>query len=259
MMNSIFRENLEKYEDAIEYDRIHEDYLVDLPLILEWVPESGPIIELACGTGRLTIPLAEQGHEMIGVDIHGGMLERAKTKATDKNLTIQWFLQDCTQLSLKQSTKLMFMSGHSFQHFLTNEVQDALFQSVHQHLEDGGIFIFDTRNPIMDELSKVDEYEEHFKHSNGMQVIEYHRETYNPLTQILHCETERKFLKDTNLESIEKDKISLRYVFPLEMRRLLNEHGFKVLHEFGGWNKNSLTAKSPQMVYVCQKKGVVKQ
>ncbi len=253
-MNTIFSENLEKYADTKEYDRIHKDFLVDLPLILEWVPKSGPIIEFACGTGRLTIPLAEQGHEMIGVDIHGGMLERAKSKAIDKNLTIQWFLQDCTQLSLKQSTKLVFMSGNSFQHFLSNEVQDALFQSVHRHLEDGGIFIFDTRNPIIEELSKMDEYEEHFTHSNGLQVSEYHKETFNPMTQILHCETERRFFKGGNLESVEKDKISLRYVFPLEMRRLINEHGFKLLHEYGDWNKNSLTPNSSQMVYVCQKK-----
>lgn len=255
MMNGIFKENLEKYEDAREYDRIHENFLVDLPLILEWAPEIGPIIELACGTGRLTIPLAEHGHEMIGVDIHKGMLNQAKSKAMDKNLSIQWLLQDCTQLSMEQSTKFMFMSGNSFQHFLTNEVQDALFQSVHYHLQDGGIFIFDTRNPIMDELSKVDEYEEHFKHSNGMQVAEYHKETFEPMTQILHCETERRFFNGPKIEFIEKDKISLRYVFPLEMRRLLNEHGFKVLHEYGDWNKSSLTAKSTQMVYVCQKKG----
>ncbi|TYS68279.1 class I SAM-dependent methyltransferase [Sutcliffiella horikoshii] len=251
MMNSIFKENLGKYADAMEYDRKHENYLVDLPLIIEWAPESCPMIELACGTGRLTIPLAEKGHRIIGVDIHRGMLERAKTKAINKNLSIQWFLQDCTQLTLKQSTKLMFMSGNSFQHFLTNEIQNAFFQSIHRHLEDRGIFIFDTRNPIMDELGKVDKYEEHFKHSNGMQVAEYHE----PMTQILHCETERRFFKGTNLESIEKDKISLRYVFPMEMRRLLNEHGFEVLHEYGDWNKSSLTAKSPQMVYVCQKKG----
>lgn len=254
-MHNIFSNNLEKYEDTKEYDRKHDKFLIDLPLIVEWAPEDSHIIELACGTGRLTIPLAEQGHKMIGVDIHQGMLDRAKAKAIDKNLTIQWFLQDCTQLSLPRSTKLMFMCGNSFQHFLTNEVQDALFQSVHQHLEDGGIFIFDTRYPNMDELSKVDEYEEHFMHSNGLQVAEYHKETYQPLTQILDCETERRFLNGTKIESIEKDKISLRYVFPLEMRRLLNEHGFKVLHEYGDWKKRSITAKSPQMVYVCQKKG----
>ena len=252
-MNNIFSDNLQKYADANEYDRKHENFLIDLPLILEWAPEIGPIIELACGTGRLTIPLAEQGHEMIGVDIHGGMLDRAKAKAIEKNLPIKWFLQDCTQLSLKQSTKLMFMCGNSFQHFLTNEVQDALFQSVHRHIEDGGIFIFDTRNPIMEELSKVDEYEEHFTQSNGLLVSENHKETYNPMTQILHCETERIYFKGTNVASVENDKISLRYVFPLEMRRLIHVHGFRILHEYGDWNKSSLTPKSPQMVYVCQK------
>lgn len=252
-MNNIFSDNLEKYADANEYDRKHENFLIDLPLILEWAPADGPIVELACGTGRLTVPIAELGHEMIGVDIHAGMLDLAKAKAIEKNLPIQWFLQDCTQLSLKQSTKLMFMCGNSFQHFLTNEVQDALFQSVHRHLEDGGIFIFDTRNPIMEELSKVDEYEEHFKHSNGLRVREYHKETYNPMTQILHCETERRFFKGTNVASVENDKISLRYVFPLEMRRLINVHGFRILHEYGDWKKGSLTPKSPQMIYVCQK------
>lgn len=254
MNNSIFSENLKKYENTIEYDRIHDNYLIDLPLILEWVPETGPVIELACGTGRLTLPLAEQGLDMIGIDIHQGMLDRAKSKAAEKNLTIQWYLQDCTELSVPQSSKLMFMTGNSFQHFLTNEVQDALLQSVHRNLEDGGVFIFDTRNPILTELSQIDEYEEQFTHSNGLQVVENHKEIYDEITQVLHCTTERKFFKDNILESIEKDSISLRYVFPLEMRRLLNQHGFNILHENGDWRKNPLTKHSIQMVYVCQKR-----
>ena len=73
------------------------------------------------------------------------------------------------------------MTGNSFQHFLTNEVQDALLQSVRQHLEKDGRFIFDTRNPLLHELATVDEYEQKYIDKNGNQIIEFHRDEYDSL------------------------------------------------------------------------------
>ncbi|MFS0690164.1 class I SAM-dependent methyltransferase [Sporosarcina sp. 179-K 8C2 HS] len=160
MSQNTFERNLEKYANPEMYDHLYEGYKKDLDLILKWAHPDQVILELACGTGRLTIPMAQRGFQMIGVDLHEGMLARAKLKAAEQGVAIKFVQQDCTQLNIPVKSSLVFMTGNSFQHFLTNEAQDALLQSVRKHLVDEGVFIFDTRNPVLGELSDVDEYEE---------------------------------------------------------------------------------------------------
>ena len=222
MSQNIFEQNLDKYADPEMYDHLYEGYQKDLSIILKWATRDQTILELACGTGRLTIPMAQRGFKMVGVDLHEGMLARARQKAEEQGVTIEFIQQDCTQLNIPVKSSLAFMTGNSFQHFLTNEAQDALFQSVRKHLEDGGIFIFDTRNPVLKELSVVDEYEEKYLDKNGDQVIESHRDVYDHLTQILDCQTQRQIYRDGTLIAEEQDGIALRYSFPQEMERLVS-------------------------------------
>lgn len=245
--------NLEKYADPEMYDHLHEGYEVDLKTILKWAKQDGPIVELACGTGRLTIPMAQKGFKMIGVDLHEGMLARARQKAEALKLSIEFIQQDCTELDIPVKTSLVFMTGNSFQHFLTNEAQNALLQSVRKHLVEDGIFIFDTRNPVLQELSVIDEYEEKFVDKNGHQMIESSREVYNHLTQILDCQTNRQVYRDGTLIVEEQDGILLRYSYPQEMDRLLRENGFETVHVYGDWDENVLHARSVSMVYVVKR------
>ncbi|MBO0586918.1 class I SAM-dependent methyltransferase [Sporosarcina sp. E16_8] len=252
MSRNAFEENFEKYADPEMYDHFYEGYQKDLNVILEWAKLGQPIIELACGTGRLTIPMAKRGFQMVGVDLHEGMLERAKQKAKVQMVSIEFLLQDCTKLNLPVKSSLVFMTGNSFQHFLTNEVQDALLQTVRQHLVKDGVFIFDTRNPLLHELATVDEYEQQYSDKNGNQIIELHREEYNSMTQILHYRTDRQIYRGETLIANEQDGISLRYSFPLEMERVLKNNGFEILQVYGDWDKSGLNVKSISMVYVCK-------
>ena len=252
--NIFIEKNLEKYADPEMYDYLYEGYQKDLSVILEWAKSGQQIIELACGTGRLTIPMEQRGFQIIGVDLHEGMLERAKQKAKEQMVSIEFILQDCSQLSIPFKSSLVFMTGNSFQHFLTNELQDNLLQSVRLHLEKDGIFIFDTRNPLLHELATVDEYEQNFVDKNGNQIIEFHRDEYDPLKQILHCHTNREVYQGQALVNKEQDGISLRFSFPLEMERMLKINGFEILEVYGNWDKNELSVKSVSMVYVCRVK-----
>ena len=252
---SLFTENFEKYEDPQTYDVLNR-FDDDLKVIEQWLPEQNePVIELACGTGRLTIPLALKGWRITGVDLHEGMLGLAKEKAQMQGAVIDWHLQDCTKLELQVKSRLIFMTGNSFQHFLTNEMQDQLLSSVRKHLLPGGHFIFDTRNPVLKELASPDEYEETYINAAGEQVAEKHWEEYNFKTQILDCRTERTRISKDGAALTEKDRIRLRYVFPLEMERLLSSHGFEAVHIYGDWKQNPLAEESPQMIYICRMKG----
>jgi ubiquinone/menaquinone biosynthesis C-methylase UbiE len=255
LMTDIFNTNLEKYENPERYDELYGKYQDDLLYMMEYATGMEDlIIELACGTGRLTIPMAKNGLNMVGIDLHDGMLSRAKQKAAHEQLSIIFEQQDCTKLELAYKSPLIFMTGNSFQHFLTNESQDALFHSVKKHLLSNGEFIFDTRNPILAELAVVEEYEERYINIDNQTVIEKHFEEYNHETQILNCITETIILENEEVIHKAKDSISLRYVFPMELVRLLENHDFELIHLYGSWKKEAYTKDSISMIVHCRLK-----
>jgi len=251
-----FEGNLEMYEDPVQYDELYDHVQEELAFVLEntkWKEE--PIIELACGTGRITIPMATLGFQMIGVDIHTGMLQRAQEKAKRKELSIQWIHQDCTKLDLSVQSPFIYMTGNSFQHFLTNWDQDELFTSVKKHLLPNGEFIFDTRNPILLELAEGEDLTEETTNSHNQKIIKRDIETYDPLTQILHCTTTIERIENKQVIHHTRSAISLRYTFPLELKRLLNSHGFEIINLYGSWKKNTFNESSVSMVVHCRLKG----
>ncbi|MCM3086763.1 class I SAM-dependent methyltransferase [Bhargavaea ginsengi] len=243
-------DNLEKYNDPLQYDREYGGYDADVQFILGHLPPPGSaVIDLACGTGRISLPVAAAGYEVTGVDLHEGMLARAREKAAEQGLSVRFLQQDGRALDLPVSAPLIVMAGNSFQHFLMNEDQDRMLESVRRHLEPGGRFIFDTRNPVPSELAEPDRYEE-YAEAGGRRIQEVHTETYEPVTQILHCTTER-FAEDGT--PLGQDGISLRYTYPLELERLLRQHSFRLENRYGDWSGRPFQAGSGQMVCVCRR------
>ncbi|ATP40205.1 SAM-dependent methyltransferase [Solibacillus sp. R5-41] len=250
--------NFEEYEDPILYDQENETYMPEIPFLLKWAfKKQGFIIDLACGTGRVTIPLAENGHRLIGVDIHKGMLDEARKKSGQLDLQIEWIEQDCTKLNLNAKSNLIYSVGNSFQHFLTNEAQDELLSSVNNHLEMGGVFIFGTRFPSVEELLQppTEEYWKTYTDRETQHTVDvFTISEYDSLDQIQHYTTIRKYKnQDGNLIDEKSTNIRLRYVFPKEMERLLNAQGFEILHLYKDWKETPVTNDSYEMIYVCKK------
>ncbi|MGE7780391.1 class I SAM-dependent DNA methyltransferase [Peribacillus sp. NPDC097264] len=250
--------NSEEYDDPILYDKENDSYRQDLPYLLKWAAKTeGPIIDLACGTGRATIPLARKGYELIGVDVHKGMLDEAKRKSSDLNVHIEWIEQDARRLTLNVRSRLIFSVGNSFQHFLTNEDQDGFLSSVNKHLELDGLFIFDMRFPSTEELLQPDteEYWRTIEDKDTQKRIDvYTKSTYDSLSQVQHYTTIRKYV-DQSGEIVDEHRtnIRLRYVFPKEMERILAVNGLEIDRIFEDWNETPVTNDSYGMVYVCKK------
>ncbi|MFS0780688.1 class I SAM-dependent methyltransferase [Bacillus sp. 1P06AnD] len=249
--------NCEEYNDPILYDKENEGYMPEMPLLLKWAEkeEEGAIIDLACGTGRMTLPMASLGYRIIGVDRHKTMLEAAKSKAEEAGLAIEWVRQDCTSLHLTAPSHFMYSVGNSFQHFLTNDDQDELLKSVNRHLYMNGTFIFDTRFPSREELMQppTEEYWKSYTDA-GMTVDVYTVSEYDDLEQIQHYITIRKYCDAAGMILREsRTSIKLRYTYPKEMERLLKNHGFEIVHVYNGWNESALSNDCYQMVYVCRK------
>lgn len=250
--------NSQEYDDPTLYDKENESFIPEIPFILKWATKKqGPIIDIACGTGRVTIPLAKNGYNLVGVDINEGMLAHAKKKAANLNLQIRWIEQDCTQLDLCIKSNLVYSVGNSFQHFLTNESQDGLLTSINKSLEVEGLFIFNTRFPSVEELLQpsTEEYWKSYTDNETLNTVDlFTISEYDSLKQIQHYTTIRKY--KNNAGEIIKEKrthISLRYVFPQEMERLLFAFGFEILHLYSDWNETPITNDSYELIYVCRK------
>ncbi|SDY08414.1 Methyltransferase domain-containing protein [Evansella caseinilytica] len=258
MSSQPIENHFEEYDDPMQYDKENQQHTADIPFLKKWAAKtSGPIIDLACGTGRATIPLANEGHQLIGVDVHKGMLEAAKKKASPLHVSIEWVEQDCSNLRLNVKSRMIYSVGNSFQHFLTNEAQDKLLLSVNKHLHIGGIFIFGTRFPNAEELlqPETEEYWKTYTDSDTKQQVDvYTISSYDQLKQLQHYMTIRKYISaDGKIANEKKTTITLRYVFPKEMERLLFANGFEIVDVFKDWTETPLTNDSVEMIYVCRK------
>lgn len=258
MEKKMVLDNFEEYDDPILYDKENDPYTEEIPFLLKWASKmGGTIIDVACGTGRVTIPIASKGYKLIGVDLHTGMLNEAKRKSSDLHLQIEWIEQDCINLNLDVKSNMIYSVGNSFQHFLSNKAQDGLLTSVNRHLEIDGIFIFGTRFPSNEELLQpsTEEYWRSYTDSETLDKVDVSTiSNYDTLNQVQNYTTIRKS-KNKNGEIVDKKttNISLRYVFPKEMERILFSNGFEILNVYKDWNETPITNDSYQMIYVCKK------
>ncbi|MEX1158521.1 MAG: methyltransferase domain-containing protein [Thermomicrobiales bacterium] len=249
---------LVEYDDPILYD-IENSIVDELPILLPLAQESGgPILDLACGTGRTTLPLAEAGFVITGVDISEPMLTRAREKARERGLAVDFHLQDCSRLDLPLTARMATMTGHAFQEFFTNAAQDALLRSVSRHLAPGGVFVFDSRFPSRENLLKPEgeqpwQAETTDQHGRALAVSVIW--SYDALAQIQHYDFIERFTDATGATAERRSLGHLRYTWPREMERLLDMHGFDLETIYGEWDGSPLSADSYDMVVIARKRG----
>jgi ubiquinone/menaquinone biosynthesis C-methylase UbiE len=159
------QENLIEYADPVQYDDENQPFEPDGPFLRDLIRHFGqPVLELACGTGRLTIPLAQEGITITGLDIVPGMLARARAKAEKAgNPPISWIEADARTFQLETQFKVIFACGF-FQHLLERADQEAVLRNVRARLASGGAFVFNTFFPHADSLEDSLEEQEWFSY-----------------------------------------------------------------------------------------------
>jgi cyclopropane fatty-acyl-phospholipid synthase-like methyltransferase len=114
-----------------------------------WLGEAartdGPLLELGCGTGRVTIPLAARGCQITGLDISDSMLRRARSKAADAGVVATWILGDMRGFELDRQFAMIFCPFGTFNHLRRDDVAQCL-SAAREHLLPGGHFALDTFN-----------------------------------------------------------------------------------------------------------------
>lgn len=225
----------------------------------------GAVLEIGCGTGRVTIPIAQMGFPVTGLDIVPGMIERARRKSA--GLPARWAVGDGRTFRLDGQFNLVFMTGNVFQFFLTNADQAALLERVYAHLHPAGLFAFEMRNPRWPGLAtRPEPYEGMFFHletsldelgaetytdAQGRTVRTSYTQLYDHVAQILHVTGYTRW-REGEQEQTQVSRTALRYTFPQELAALLDAHGFVILRRYGDWNYEPLTEASPSIIVVCR-------
>jgi len=213
----------------------------------------GPVLELGCGTGRFTIPIAEKGVDITGVDIVPGMLMRAREKAGD--LPVQWVEADGRQFHLAQQFNFIFESGSMFQHLLTREDAEAMLACVREHLTADGRFLIHATFTKANMMRSSTEEEDWFSYdaADGRHIRVSGTDYYDAVHQIRH-ETAVRRWQNENGETVARiAPLALRQYFPQELDTLLHYNGFTIVERYGDWDFSPLTNESNMIFYICKK------
>ncbi|MEO6952414.1 MAG: class I SAM-dependent methyltransferase, partial [Polyangia bacterium] len=168
---ALLRGTHEHYVDAEQYDHEYSKRRDDVAFYVEVAKKSmaasrgtappsgrkqsqGPILELGCGSGRLTMALAKAGHTVVGVDASRQMIARCASQLERKGLTdrVSLHVADFRELAGRsvlgrQKFSLVLCPFNAFQHLYERSDVEAFLDGVRAHLAPGGRFVFDLMNP----------------------------------------------------------------------------------------------------------------
>lgn len=236
--------------DANIYDGLNT-FLSDLQFYKKWLPKKkdAKILELCCGTGRLTIPIAKDGYNICGVDYTSSMLEQAKVKASEVGLDINFIEADIRTLDLQEKFDLIFIPFNSIHHLYKNEDLFTAFNVVKSHLKDGGLFLLDCFNPNIQYIVEGEKEQKviaEYTANDGREVLIKQMMYYENATQINRIEW--YYFINGKFHSIQN--MDMRLFFPQELDSYLERAGFNVIHKFGSFEEETFSDNSEKQIYV---------
>ena len=248
-------DNLEEFADPPNYD-IEEGerssariaFYCDLAKSI-----GGPVLEIACGSGLVTIPIAALGLGVTGVDLARPMLEHARKKAEAQGLNVRWVEADARSFDLGDKYRFILLTGNAFQAFLERQNQEALLASVKRHLAPNGIFAFETRNPSGHDLTNQleEEFDQSYISVEGYQVLVSFTQAYDPIAQVMYWTSYRRW-NDGGRDHTKETHIACRFTHPQELEALLHYNGFEIIEQYGNWNKEVVSSSSPSIISICK-------
>ena len=210
----------------------------------------GQVLELGCGSGRLTIPIARSGVNIVGIDLSDSMLETARAKAAAARVQVEFQRQDMRCFSRPEHFDTILIPGNSLLHLHSvANLRDCL-GSIHRHLVPGGKLVFDVSkfDPVL--LAQGDGRHESMR-VNDPQRGEITIDevcSYDAATQVRRVVL---YLSTAGAKDFQTIEYVLRVIFPEELRLLVESVGFTLEARYGELTGEAFTAHSSRQVCVC--------
>jgi SAM-dependent methyltransferase len=218
-----------------------------------------PVLELGCGSGRVTIAVAQGGFTITGVDLSLKMLAKAEEKTarlSDAGRSRVNLVQgNMTNFCLGALFRLVIIPFRPFQHLLDVQQQLDCLHRVRRHLETGGHLILDFFQTDARRMHDPEFLQERqaaeYQMSDGRKVRLSERVTaFHRAEQLNDVEM---IYRVTHLDGREERLIMafpFRYFFRYEVEHLLARCGFSVEATYGDFDRSPLQDRSPEMIFV---------
>lgn len=213
---------------------------------------AGAVLELACGSGQLIVPIAAAGIASVGLDNSPDMLEAASRRAGASGARVEWVRADMRNFDLGRRFPLVFIARNSLLHLAEPEDFAGFFASVRRHLEPNGVLAFDIFNPDLQMLCRPAGQRfglmEKTSPRHGKVTVQFTSD-YDRLSQVNRATW---FISTEEKRDAWIAPLHLRSIFPQELRTLLAANGLRLVSRDGDYSGASFTSASPLQVCQCQ-------
>ncbi|MBQ1967533.1 MAG: class I SAM-dependent methyltransferase [Clostridia bacterium] len=245
---------------AYYYDLLTEnvDYESRCEYICNLLAENGVskgiLLDLACGTGTMSMLLSDKGYDVIGVDASEDMLSVAQEKKMESGKDIMFLCQRMEELDLFGTINAAVCTLDSINHITDEKTVQQVFSKVSLFMEDKGIFLFDVNTP--------------YKHREvlGDNTFIYDMDDVYCVWQ--NSTDKKTLLTEVSLDIFEKDTeeeedVYYRYSEEFsekgyelsQIEKWLTEYKFEVLGVYEELSKNKVGEKTQRAVFVARKHG----
>jgi SAM-dependent methyltransferase len=250
------------FDNGELYDILFNDFPYGLDFYLGLARDAkGPVLDMACGTGRILLPCLQAGVDADGLDLYEPMLSTLRQKARRLQLEPRLYQADMSDFHTERSYSLIMIPFNAFIHNLTQEAQLRCLSRCLQHLAPGGLLAFDTFFPSLEVIGAPE-------HTRALELETRHPETKLPLRmydtrsfdrvrQLQRSQIEIEMLDaNGNIASVHRSETTLRWIYKEEMALLLRVAGFARWEIFGDFERRALTKETDAMIALAWKNGL---
>lgn len=224
----------------------------------------GPVLEVGCGSGRVLIPTARAGIEIVGLDLSPQMLGVCRERVLREPPAVQEHVTlvhaDMRRFDLGRTFTLATIPFRPFQHLLNVDDQLACLSSIRRHLVEGGRLIFDVFNPSLEALVNTPLGQEigtepEFTAPDGRRVTRCFKILASDrFSQVNDIELIYNVTHPDGRSERLVQSFRMRYLFRFEVEHLLARAGFGVEEVYAGYDRSAYGSTYPgELVFVARK------
>jgi SAM-dependent methyltransferase len=235
--------------DALLPVGAHVPFYVDLAR-----EQNGAVLELACGTGQLTVPIALTTLPTVGLDQSHSMLTAARTRASVANASVEFVEGDMRDFSLGRDFSFIFVARNSLLHLLTTDDLIAAFRMVVGHLRPDGLFAFDIFNPDVGLLARPAGERFHVMDVASSSFGELRVESTHDYDSATQVNRAAWYVSTHERPDAWVMPLHLRSIFPQELPLLLSAAGLELVSRFGDLARTPFGRGSRMQVCLCRRR-----